>query len=52
MSQLEFSQARKVIQNKHDYYEALERNGWKMPAYKGGFINSDFLIKVTQNPTI
>jgi hypothetical protein len=46
MEFLGFTQARERVGNKKEYYEALERNGFKMPAYKGQFVTSDVLIKI------
>ena len=44
--EMAFNDARHVVSSKKDYYMALERNGYKMPAYKGSFINSDVLVKI------
>jgi hypothetical protein len=44
--QMGFTQARELVRDKHEYYQALMRNGWFMPAYKGQFLNSDVLIKI------
>ena len=41
-----FNDARFLVANKKDYYMALERNGYKMPAYKGAFITSEVLTKI------
>ena len=48
MSQIGFTDARKLIRDKLEYYQACERNGFFMPAYKGKFINSEVLIMIRE----
>lgn len=48
MTQLAFTDARMLIRDKLEYYQALERNGYKMPSYKSKFINSEVLIMIRE----
>lgn len=49
MQQVALQQTRTVIREKHDYYTALERNGFKMPIYKSNFVYSDVLVMIREN---
>ena len=44
--EMAFNDARYLVANKKDYYMALERNGFKMPALKGAFLTSEVLVKI------
>ena len=48
MAQLAFTDAKMLIRDKFEYYQALERNGYKMPSYKSKFINSEVLIMIRE----
>ena len=48
MANLNFTDAKMLIRDKFEYYQALERNGYKMPAYKSKFINSEVLIMIRE----
>ena len=44
--EMAFNDARFLVANKKDFYNALERNGYRMPLYKGAFITSEVLTKI------
>lgn len=44
-----FTEARKKIQNKKSYHEALIRNGWAVPALKGQFLTSEVMVAIREN---
>ena len=48
MTQLAFTDAKMLICDKFEYYQALKRNGYKMPTYKSKFINSEVLIMIRE----
>ena len=48
MEQLAFTDAKMLIRDKFEYYQALERNGYTMPSYKSKFINSEVLIMIRE----
>jgi hypothetical protein len=46
---MDLSTTKKLIREKQHYYNAVERNSFKMQAYKCKFLKSEVMIIITEN---